>query len=105
MVITADVGVAILEQGTCLEGVTLNPLFSLQSTSSGQVEEVGMALPKIVLRGRKIILLSGFKDGPKDKSKYRALVVDAEDKLQLAAKRNPDAVAFGYVAGEWIAAA
>jgi hypothetical protein len=31
--------------------------------------------------------------------------VDAEDKLQLAAKRNPDAVAFGYVAGEWIAAA
>ena len=105
MVIMADVGVAILEQGTCLEGVTLNPLFSPQSTSSGQVEEVGMALPKIVLRGRKIILLSGFKDGPKDKSKYRALVVDAEDKLQLAAKRNPDAVAFGYVAGEWIAAA
>jgi hypothetical protein len=63
-----------------------------------------MALPKIVLRGRKIILLSGFTDGPKDKSK-RALVVDAEDKLRLAAKRNPDAVAFGYVAGEWIAAA
>ena len=63
-----------------------------------------MALPKIVLRGRKIILLSGFKDGPKNKSK-RALLVDAEDKLQLAAKRNPDAVAFGYVAGEWIAAA
>ena len=101
----ADVGVAILEQGTCLEGVALNPPFSPQSTSSGQVEEVGMALPKIVLRGRKIILLSGFKDGPKDKSKHRALVVDAEDKLQLAAKRNPDAVAFGYVAGEWIAAA
>jgi len=63
-----------------------------------------MALPKIVLRGRKIILLSGFKDGPKNKSK-RALLVDAEDKLQLAAKRNPDAVAFGYVAGEWVAAA
>jgi hypothetical protein len=105
MVIMADVGVAILEQGACLEGVTLNPLFASQSTSSGQVEEVGMALPKIVLRGRKIILLSGFKDGPKDKSKHRALVVDAEDKLQLAAKRNPDAVAFGYVAGEWIAAA
>jgi hypothetical protein len=63
-----------------------------------------MALPKIVLRGRKIILLSGFTDGPKDKRK-RALVVDAEDKLRLAAKRNPDAVAFGYVAGEWIAAA
>ena len=26
-----------------------------------------MALPKIVLRGRKIILLSGFKDAPEDK--------------------------------------
>lgn len=65
-----------------------------------------MALPKIVLRGRKIILLSGFKDGPYDKStKHRALVVDAKDKLRLAAKRDPDAVAFGYVAGEWIAAA
>ena len=65
-----------------------------------------MALPKIVLRGRKVILLSGFKDAPKDKStKHRALVVDAEEKLRLAAKRNPDAVAFGYVAGEWIASA
>jgi hypothetical protein len=68
-----------------------------------------MALPKIVMRGRKIILLSGFKDGkdgPKDKhTKHRALVVDAEDKLRLAAKRDPDAVAFGYVAGEWIGAA
>ena len=65
-----------------------------------------MALPKIVMRGRKIILLSGFKDGPTDKrTKHRAVVVDAEDKLRLAAKRDPDAVAFGYVAGEWIAAA
>ena len=65
-----------------------------------------MALPKIVLRGRKLILLSGFKDGPEDKStKHRTVVVDAKDKLRLAAKRNPDAVAFGYVAGEWIAAA
>jgi hypothetical protein len=63
-----------------------------------------MALPKIVLRGRKIILLSGFKDGPKQTTDH-ALVVDAEDKLRLAAKRNPDAVAFGFVAGEWIAAA
>ena len=65
-----------------------------------------MALPKIVLRGRKIILLSGFKDGAQDKStKHRALVVDAKDKLRQAAKRDPDAVAFGYVAGHWIAAA
>ena len=64
-----------------------------------------MALPKIVLRGRKIILLSGFKNGPKEKTKPDAFVVDAEDKLYLAAQRNPDAVAFGYVAGEWVASA
>ncbi len=65
-----------------------------------------MALPKIVLRGRKIILLSGFKDEAGSKStKHRKVLVDAEDKLRLAAKANPDACAFGYVAGEWIAAA
>jgi hypothetical protein len=64
-----------------------------------------MALPKVVLRGRKVILLSGFKNGVQEKSKPDALVVDAEDKLRLAAQRNPDAVAFGYVAGEWIASA
>jgi hypothetical protein len=64
-----------------------------------------MALPRIVLRGRKIILLSGFKNGPREKNQPDALVVNAEDKLRLAAKRNPDAVAFGYVAGEWVASA
>jgi hypothetical protein len=67
-----------------------------------------MALPKIVLRGRKVILLSGFKDVPdntKTRATHRRLVVDAEDKLNLAAKRNPDAVAFGYIAGEWVASA
>jgi hypothetical protein len=65
-----------------------------------------MALPKIVLRGRKVILLSGFKDIPQDKkSKRCGLVVDEKDKLKLAAKRNPDAVAFGYIAGEWVASA
>ena len=28
-----------------------------------------------------------------------------EDKLRIAAKRNPDAVAFGYIAGQWVASA
>ena len=65
-----------------------------------------MALPRIVVRGKEIILLSGFKDEAKEASKtVCGVVVDEEDKLQQAAKRNPDAVAFGYVAGEWIAAA
>lgn len=65
-----------------------------------------MALPRIVLRGRKVILLSGFKDVPEDRNaKRHRLVVDEKDKLKRAAKRNPDAVAFGYVAGEWVASA
>ena len=65
-----------------------------------------MALPRIVVRGKAIILLTGFKNEAKEASKtVCAVVVDEEDKLQQAAKRNPDAVAFGYVAGEWIAAA
>ena len=65
-----------------------------------------MALPKIVVRGKQIILLSGFKDGAYDGSGNRhAVLVDAEDKLRQAAKRNPDAVAFGYISGQWIASA
>jgi hypothetical protein len=65
-----------------------------------------MALPKIVLHGRKIILLSGFKDEVLEKStKHRKVIVSAEDKLRKAAKASPDACAFGYIAGEWIASA
>jgi len=76
----------------------------------GKAKEVGMALPKIVLRGRKIILLSGYNDRVRANADHssdasRAVVVDAEDKLSQAALRNPDAVAFGYIQGEWIAAA
>jgi hypothetical protein len=63
-----------------------------------------MALPRIVVRGKEIILLSGFKDEAKETNEsVCGVVVDDEVKLQQAAKRNPDA--FGYVAGEWIAAA
>ena len=65
-----------------------------------------MALARIVVRGKEIILLSGFKDEAKETNESVCdVVVDDEVKLQQAAKRNPDAVAFGYVAGEWIAAA
>jgi hypothetical protein len=88
-----------------LEAATLEPSQNSERTFWA-TEEVGMALPKIVLRGRKIILLSGFKDEAWDKStQRRKVVVDAEDKLRRAAKANPDAVAFGYVAGEWVASA
>ena len=64
-----------------------------------------MALPKIALRGREIILLSGFSDGAEGESSHRKLVVDEVEKLRRAAKLDPEAVAFGYIAGEWIAAA
>jgi hypothetical protein len=64
-----------------------------------------MALPRIVVRGRKLILLDGFKDAPKTPATSSQPVIIAEDKFQKAVKRNPDAVAFGYVAGEWVAAA
>jgi len=65
-----------------------------------------MALPKVALRGKKVILLSGFTDDNKSTGAMRqGVIVDAKDKLMLAAKRNPDAVAFGYVAGEWVASA
>mgnify|MGYP001826726961 CR=1 FL=1 len=73
--------------------------------------EAGMALPKIVVRGKQVILLSGYdKDGLKRSQEAhqlsdREMKVDAEDQLLLAAQKNPDAVAFGYVAGVWVASA
>ena len=66
-----------------------------------------MALPKIALRGRKIILLSGYKrsvDKDAD-TDLDTVIVAAEDKLRKAAKLDPDAVAFGYIRGEWVASA
>ena len=69
-----------------------------------------MAHPRIILRGRRIILLSGYNDRAKGNAEEgsdarRGFVVNAEDKLSQAALRDPDAVAFGYVHGEWHAAA
>lgn len=69
-----------------------------------------MALPKIVVCGKKVILLSGYSkaEGPVRESvgaAYKDVIVSAEDKLMAAAKRDPDAVAFGYVAGMWVASA
>jgi hypothetical protein len=106
MVIMADVGVAKSKQGRSLESATLTPRLNQSERSFKQARGGGMALPKVVLRGRRIILLSGFKDGIYDEArKRRTLVVDAEEKLRKAAKENPDAVAFGYVAGQWVASA
>ena len=65
-----------------------------------------MALPKIALRGRKIILLSGYKrDRLKGATDDNVVSIASEEKLRKAAKRDPDAIAFGYVQGEWVASA
>ena len=50
----------------------------------------------IELRGKKVILLSGAR-APSQ--------LEAPDKLLDTARQNPDAVAFGYVSGRWVAAA
>ena len=63
-----------------------------------------MALPRIVVRRKELILLSGFKDEAKETNEsVCGVVVDDEVKLQQAAKRIP--MPSAIVAGEWIAAA
>jgi hypothetical protein len=67
-----------------------------------------MACPKIEVRGKRVILLSGFHDTVK--SARPQVVLDDTDvkqaaELQLSARLHPDAVAFGYVAGRWVPAA
>jgi hypothetical protein len=100
--VMADVGVA--------ESKAASRSVSEVETTGAHLEEARMetvmALPRIVVRGKKVILLSGFKEDDKGTGEKReGVIVDAKDKLLLAAKRNPDAVAFGYIAGEWIASA
>ena len=55
-----------------------------------------MKIVTIELHGKKIILLSGAR---------AASQIEALEKLLETARRNPDAVAFGYVSGHWVAAA
>jgi hypothetical protein len=58
---------------------------------------------RTVVLGKPVYLLTGKK---RYKTKQTAsLEVEAPEKLLEAARRNPDAVAFGYVAGSWVAAA
>jgi hypothetical protein len=69
-----------------------------------------MALPRIVVRGRQVVLLSGFEAEFPERTPGRlqrepVLLIQDEDKLLESAQAEIDAVAFGYVAGRWIAAA
>ena len=63
---------------------------------------------KTVVLGKPVFLLTGAKQ-PKMKSASiplaSALDVEAPEKLLETARRNPDAVAFGFVAGSWVASA
>lgn len=57
---------------------------------------------RTVVLGKPVFLLTGFKPArksPKD------VEVESPEKLIETARRNPDAVAFGFVSGSWVAAA
>lgn len=67
-----------------------------------------MACPKIEVRGKRVILLSGFHDVVKA-ARPQVVLNDADVKEAAGLRRStvlhPDAVAFGYVAGRWVPAA
>ncbi len=65
-----------------------------------------MALPTISIDNREIILLSGFeKVQSETSSKKPFLVILDERELERSVKNDNDAVAYGYVAGRWVAVA
>ena len=55
----------------------------------------------IELHGRRVVLLCGVPYS----TNYESGQVEAVDKLLQTANENPDAVAFAYLAGRWVAAA
>lgn len=60
-----------------------------------------MTFPTIDLKDKKVILLSGYTKHQGGK----AITVVAKDKLEDAAERHSDAIAFGFVSGKWRPAA
>jgi hypothetical protein len=60
---------------------------------------------KTVVLGKPVFLLTGAKSRRMKGGIAGALEVEAPEKLIETARRNPDAVAFGFVAGSWVAAA
>lgn len=57
---------------------------------------------KTVLLGKPVFLLTGAKFPLR---KGKAVEVESPEKLLETARRNPDAVAFGFVSGSWVASA
>jgi hypothetical protein len=73
-----------------------------------------MAYPALEVRGRRIILVSGYErmdvsEQRDSRSRSRGEAQEVSvldwDRLVEAANANSDAVAFGYTAGRWVAAA
>jgi len=61
---------------------------------------------KTVIFGKPVFLLTGAKPRKRAGSvSASSLDVESPEKLLETARRNPDAVAFGFVAGSWVAAA
>jgi hypothetical protein len=55
----------------------------------------------IELLGKRVVLLHDMPDP----GNHEPVDIEAVDKLLEAANENPDAVAFAYLAGKWMAAA
>jgi len=67
-----------------------------------------MACPKIEVRGKRVILLSGYHasvTATRSAVEIKDADVKAAEQLRQSARLHPDAVAFGYVAGRWVPAA
>ncbi len=64
-----------------------------------------MAYPKIEILGKRVILLSGFRNALMNSKRVRVIKSDdikSAEELSTSAKQHPDAVAFGFVAGRWV---
>jgi hypothetical protein len=64
-----------------------------------------MALPTISIDNREIILLSGFKKVDTEAKKPFFVILDERELVRSVKNDNDDAVAYGYVAGRWVAVA
>jgi hypothetical protein len=79
-----------------------------ETTYGAKPREGGMPCPVVKILGKKIILLSGYHDHPRTKftkNSVKPSKIDGIRNLRQCAKRHPDAVAFGFVAGRWVPAA